>query len=292
MKKSLFLAVAMLGVLSVYGQEISKKPDYRVVHTPEVEFFHCLYRDDYIGDTLSVDGKMYFFSQSPMKQSPNYMAIRDDYYMRLKEDLGMMDLLQGPISSRKGTGKGYGIPDKGYILHFKVGKDRKVQIDRGTFNGTLYKEDNGKPIESIMILQAMGGLVKEKYPSYDYPLPITWLNGRYRLNDMQTIPGRGSNGNKYIAVFDNGKLIEILPDTEKENFNPPLMDMSERPEGMPGPDYVPEYVYYKLPNGELQKEKLSVATKKWQQKVMDTFQTEPFLDLDCIEALRRIWIKK
>jgi len=25
---------------------------------------------------------------------------------------------------------------------------------------------------------------------------------------------------------------------------------------------------------------------------MDTFQTEPFLDLDCIEALRRIWIKK
>ena len=290
--KRILLTAVMLGALSVYGQEVSRHPQYTTLGIPEVEFFHYLYRDDYIGDTLLVDGKMYFFSQSPMKQSHNYMVIRDDYYMRLKEDLKMMDFIQGPISSRKGTGKAYGIPDKGYVLHFSVGKDRKAQIDRGTFDGTLYKEDNGKPIESVMILQVMGGLVKEKYASFDYPLPVTWLNGRYRINDVQTIPGRGSNGNRYIAVFENGKLKEIFPDTEKENFNPPLVDILERPEGMPMPEFVPEYVYYKLPNGELQKEKLDVAIKKWQQKVMDTFQAEPFLDLDCVEALKQIWIKQ
>lgn len=61
---------------------------------------------------------------------------------------------------------------------------------------------------------------------------------------------------------------------------------------MPAPKYVPEYVYYKRADGKLEKEKLEVTKRKWQQKVLDTFQTEPFLDRDCVEALKNLWIKK
>lgn len=289
--RTFVLATIMLGALSVYGQQAPNQPDYRSLDIPEVNFFNYLYRDDFIGDTLLVDGKMYFFSQSPMKQSFHYMVVRDDYYTRLKEDLGMMDMINGLERSRKGKGIANGIPDKGYVLHFSVGKDNRVQIDRGTFNGTLYEEENGQPVEGVMVLQAMGGLLKEKAASLYYPLPVTWLNGRYRLNDMQTEPGKGSKGKRYIAVFEHGKLKEILPDVEKESYNPPLVDMSERPEGMPMPHYVPEYVYYKLPNGERQKEKLEVVRKEWLEKVMATCQTEPFLDRDCAVALKEMWIK-
>jgi len=277
--KKVLLIVAMFTSLALYGQ---KKPDYRIATIPGAQFFHALYKDDFIGDTLLVDGKMYFFSQSPMKQSSKYMMDEEDY--------------RSPMPGFGQTkGITWGMPDKGYVLHFSTSKDKMIQVNRATYNGTIYEEEQGKPMEAILLLNAMGEMNRlmediKGYPTCPFVLP--WLNGRYRLNDMQVNPGYSYKGKRYIAGFDNGKLIEILPDTEKENFNPPLVDMSERPEGMSMHDYIPEYVYYKLPNGERQKEKLDVATKKWQQKVMDTFQTEPFLDLDCIEALRRIWIKK
>lgn len=277
--KKVLLIVAMFTSLALYGQ---KKPDYRITTIPGAQFFHALYKDDFIGDTLLVDGKMYFFSQSPMKQSSRYMMDKEDY--------------RRPIPGFGQTkGITWGLPDKGYVLHFSIDKDRMIQVDRATYNGTIYEEEQGKPMEAILLLSAMWEMKTsidgiKSYPTYPFVLPC--LNGRYRLNDMQVKPTKAYEGRRYIAIFENGRLTEILPDTEKENFNPPLMDMSERPKGMSMHDYNPEYVYYELPNGERQKEKLDVATKKWQQKVMDTFQTEPFLDRDCMEALKKIWIKQ
>ena len=37
---------------------------------------------------------------------------------------------------------------------------------------------------------------------------------------------------------------------------------------------------------------LHITKRKWQQKVLDTFKTEPFLDRYCVEALKNLWIKE
>ena len=280
--KRVLLMAAMLVTLTVYGQ---KKPDYRFSTIPGAKFFRALYKDDFIGDTLSVDGKIYFFSQSPMKQSYLYMMGEEDFRFVLVS-LPPKDFIHT-----------YGMPDKGYVLHFSVEKGKTAQVDRATFNGSIHKKEQGKRVDAVLLLNAMGEmneLMKRSEGYLEYPIAIPWLNGRYRLNDTQVVPGKQYQGKRYIAVFEHGMLKEIYPDTEKENFNPPLVDVSERPEGISPREYVyvPEHVYYEFPNGERQKEKLDVATKKWEQKVMDTFQTEPFLDRDCLEALRQMWIKK
>ena len=252
----------------------TNKPIYVSLQVPEVEFFRFLYKDDFIGDTLVVNDKTYYFSQSSMKQFDNYMWGKEDH---------RLVLVQGDPKKIIHT---YGMPDKGYVLHFSTDKEGNASVDKATYNGSIYREENGKPfwtghIASLTRCKEVEGRV-----------PATWLNGRYRLNDVQVTPGYPYRGRRYIAVFEHGKLIEILPDKEKESYNPPLVDISESPEGMPVPEYVPEYVYYKLPNGEYQKEKFEVTKRKWQPKVLDTFKTEPFLDRDCVEALKEIWIKK
>lgn len=274
MKKSLFFAVAMSGMLSVYGQEVAKEPKYTTLMVPEVEFFRFLYQDDFIGDTLVVNDKTYYFSQSSMKQFDNYMWGKEDH--RLVEVFG----------DPKKIIHTYGMPDKGYVLHFSTDKEGNASVDRATYNGSIYREENGKPFWTGHI----ASLTNRK--EVEGRVPATWLNGRYRLNDVQVTPGYPYEGKRYIAVFENGKLKEILPDTEKGNYDLPLIDVLEIPENIPLSKYEPEYVYYKRADGKLEKEKLEVTKRKWQQKVLDTFKTEPFLDRYCVEALKNLWIKK
>lgn len=275
MKIFLFFA-SLFGMASLFGQQSTKVSangdmNYRLLGIPEVRFFCHLYDDDYIGDTLSVDGKNYFFSQSPMKQFAGYMMGQTDNRLVL--------------SFGKRT-PSYGKADKGYVLHFNVKKNGIAQIDRSTYNGCIYPENyNNKPMQLNMIAKITGET------NYSGTLTADWLDGSYRINDMQSDPVNPYKGKRYIAVFKKGKLIEIRRDEEKENFNPPLINLNEKPKDVIVPDFVPEYVYYKSSEG-FYKESIDVTTDKWRKKLMETYQSEPFLDRQCGEALAEAWIKK
>lgn len=272
--KKIMILVAMLATLTLYGQEVSQKTKFITLEIPEVDFFRNLYQDDFVGDTLVVDGKTYYFSQSPMKQFHFYMFGKEDH---------RLVLVSFPPKDYIDT---YGMADKGYVLHFTM-KGNAAVVDRATHNGNIYRKKNGTPFSLEMISKLL-----TRNELKEGTIPATWLNGRYRLNDMQVTPGYPYDGKRYFAVFEKGKLIKIYPDTEKEKYDLPLVNISERPEGMPVPEYVPEYVYYKRPNGKFKKEKLKTTKKKWQKKVLKTFKTEPFLDRDCEDALKQMWIKK
>ncbi len=262
-----------LGGVSLYGQqplEDLNSSRYQVLDAPEVEFFCNLYRDDFIGDTLSVDGKNYFFSQSPMKQFTGYMLGQTD--LRLTERFGKPSL-------------SLGLPDKGYVLHFSIEKGGVTQVDRATYNGEIYPEDyNFKPMQLDRFF-ASHNVKKEKGVWL-----ADWLDGRYRLNGMQPDPLYPSRNERYIAVFNKGKLVEICEDTDKKNFNPPMVDLQEKPKGVAVKDFAPEYVYFKSSNG-MRKEKIEVVKKKWREKLMKSYQSEPFLDKSCGEALMKAWVK-
>lgn len=272
MKKILALMVA-LGGFSLYGQQPPTEltsSRYLVLDIPEVEFFCNLYRDDFIGDTLLVDGKNYFFSQSPMKQFPGYMLGQTDH--RLVEGFGK------PLSS-------LGMPDKGYVLHFSVGKGGVAQVDRATYNGGIYPEDyNYKPVQLDRFF-ASHNVKKEKGAWV-----ADWLDGRYRLNGMQPDPLDPNKNERYIAVFKKGKLVEICEDTDKKNFNPPMIDLQEKPKGVAFKDFSPEYVYYKSSDG-MRKEKIDDVKKEWRDRLMQSYHSEPFLDKSCGEALMKAWVK-
>ena len=272
MNKLLSLVV-ILGGVSLYGQQPPTELDssrYRVLDAPEVDFFCNLYCDDFIGDTLLVDGKTYFFSQSPMKQFPGYMLGKTDH--RLAEAFGK------PLPS-------LGMPDKGYVLHFSIEKGGVAQVDRATYNGGIYPEDYNHKSLQLDRFFTNNNLKKEKGVWL-----ADWLDGRYRLNGMQPDSLYPNRNERYIAVFKKGKLVEISKDTDKENFNPPMIDLQEKPKGVSVRDFVPEYVYFQSSDG-IRKEKIDEVKKEWREKLLKSYQSEPFLDKSCGEALMRAWVK-
>ncbi len=92
--------------------------------SPESSYFYRLYDDDFKGDTLVINGKMYFFSQSPIKQFSEYMfGEKDPRYV----------LGYGPREEQT-----HGKADKGYVLHFRIGKDGAAYVDGATYDGFIY----------------------------------------------------------------------------------------------------------------------------------------------------------
>lgn len=281
MNKTFFLITIMFGQTLLYGQQVSREPQdnslpYRVFNIPEVSFFQSLYQDDFIGDTLEIDGKTFFFSQSPMKQFPGYMMGQKD--MRLV-------LVSNPKASTAG------MPDKGYVLHFTVKNSQTACVDNATYNGTIYPKSNQlQPMDMNKVARLTGAEAKNG------TVTASWLNGCYRINDTQASPSHPYQGKRYIAVFEKGRFIKMYPDTEKENFNPPLVDLSEKPDGISVHDFltgsIPEYVYYKSADQKYTKEKMETTIQKWSEKLMNTYRKEPFLDRECGKALKNAWLER
>lgn len=273
--KRLLLLSAVFCSMSLNAQESqddSGSLRYRIYDIPEVSFFVNLYQDDYIGDTLSIDGKEYYFSQSPLKQLSWYMLGQTD---------NRLVLVSGskPLPSN-------GMPDKGYVLHFSIGEDGIARVDRATYNGCIYPEDyNNKPMKLDELFRNKG--ISERNGIWY----ADWLDGRYRLNTKQPDRQYQNNNECYIAVFRKGKLVEICKDTDRENFNPPMVDLQEKPEGTTVKDFSPKYVYYKS-NGCMQKESVDVTKGKWREKLLKSYGSESFLDKCCVESLGKAWIKE
>ena len=179
-----------------------------------------------------------------------------------------------------------GMPDKGYVLHFRIGKEGIAQVDRATYNGAIYPEDyNHKPMQLDRFFDSHN--VKKEKGGWS----ADWLDGRYRLNGMQPNPLYPNRNERYIAVFKKGKLVKICEDTDKKKFNPPMIDLQEKPKEVAVKDFTPEYVYYQSADG-VRKEKVDEVKKEWREKLMKSFQTEPFLDKSCGESLIKVWVKE
>ena len=262
-----FLFTVLLSSMAAFSQSSR----YRVYSIPEVNFFVNLYADDYIGDVLKVDGKEDFFSQSPMKQFSGYMLGQND---------PRLVLVSGkPLASQ-------GKADKGYVVSFSIGKDGVAQVDGATYEGCIYPEDyNNKPMSLDMLFKNKGITKK------DGVWKAEWLDGNYRVNTVQANAKDRSKNECCVAVFSKGKLVKIIADTEKASFNPPMIDLNEKPKGVSVHDFEPQTVYYNTDKGMV-KESVVDTQKKWSDKLVSTFGKEPFLDIDCVKQLGRAWTKK
>lgn len=247
---------------------------YRVYHAPEVSFFCNLYQDDFLGDTLVVGDKTYYFSQSSMKQFSDYMLGKTD--LRIWSGFGALP-----------TQQAHGMPDKGYVLYFSIDADGMASVQRSTYKGFIYPQaQDAQPMD----LSVIAGLTGQKIQGDR--IPATWLNGKYRLNDLQPDALKTYSGARYLAVFEKGKLKEIIPDQEKTDFNPPQMDLRECPQETFPHNFKPTYVYYKISDEEYKKSTAVEAVQLWREKVLYTFRTEPFLDRECVQSLQEVWIQK
>ncbi len=239
--------------------------------TPELEFFCNLYDDDFIGDTLTVNGKHYFFQQSSMKQFPNYMFG--------KEDLRIVLAFGGVPTT-------YGMPDKGYVLRFGVDNDLVAYVEAAIYNGTIYPEEmNGKPMEMERIASLTGEKLKNG------KIRATWLHGRYRINEMQPLPNKPPRGKQFIAEFERGRLVRLSNWGQKKAFKYPMVDLRENTEGVSIHDFHPEYLYIEHPDKSLRKEKREDVIKRYRWEMERTYLKEPFLDRACIDALNRAGVK-
>ncbi|MDY5237170.1 hypothetical protein [Bacteroides helcogenes] len=247
---------------------------YRYPETgAEFDYFRYLYSDDCLGDTLVVNGKTYFFSQSSMKQFPEYMFGEKDW--------GAVEAFPKLTTS--------GLSDKGYVLHFKIGEDKVAYVDRVTYNGYIYPDSMKL---SPMDMRKIAALTGSELTG-SRTIRANWLNGNYRMNDMQMLTRAQSyTGERYVAVFKAGKLTDIRIDKEKDRSKIPVVDLKQKPDTVWMRNYVPEYVYYVQPDKTVKGEKRTAAAQRLRKKIMGTYKKEPFLDDYCVKVLRKMGVQE
>lgn len=244
----------------------NRKHDFRMANGTEIQYFRNLYEDDYIGDAMTIGDQTYFFSQSSMKQFANYMFGREDWRIVI------------PLRTSGGRA------NKGYVLQFKIAKDGLAYVQYVTYYGGVYSDDDDQVLPDLSKIAELTGEPIDK----EQGICATWLDGRYRMNDVYSSPMKKYDGHRYIAVFKKGKFVKLYRDKEKENYITPVVDLMQMPAGMIPRDYDPDYVCYPHPDQTVTTEKKVVALQRLRKKIEKTYKREPFLDRDCIENLQEM----